>query len=271
MIWQKGWGITLKRPLSIVMMLCAAGLALADDSQTPAAGAWQSLRTQFYGSRDIGEVGEQLMSLEAPASTPDPAATPVVIHFGQGLSGKVKQVRVIIDNNPSPLVATLSMQAGLPVDEIDLRVRIDRFTSVRAVAETADGHLEMRSTWVNASGGCSTPSSPAEGGTLGQIRLRASNEDHALQISIRHPNNSGFQVDPRTGDLIPPHFVSSLRLLANDQTLLEADTGISLSENPTLRIASSEALHTPLTVEATDTPTQAHFTATWSPGGAGSN
>ena len=74
---------------------------------------------------------------------------------------------MIIDNNPSPLVATLTLAAGVPLDEIDLRVRIDRFTSVRAIAETQDGRLEMRSTWVNASGGCSAPPGAAEGGTLG--------------------------------------------------------------------------------------------------------
>ncbi len=44
---------------------------------------------------------------------------------------------------------------------------------------------------------------------------------------------------------------------------MEADTGISLSENPTLRIASSKPLSSPLTVEATDIPTQERYTATW--------
>lgn len=260
----------MKKPTFVALVLIAGALPVAY-SQTPEAGAWQTLRTQFYGTRDINEVGEQQMSVEAPASTPDPAATPVVVHFGSGLTGKVRQLRVIIDNNPSPLVATMSLQPGVPIDEIDLRVRIDRYTSVRAIAETGDGRLEMRSTWVNASGGCSSPSSAADGGTLGQIRLRASDQDRALQISIRHPNNSGFQIDPRTGDPIPPHFISSLRLLANGRPLLEADTGISLSENPSLRIATTEPLRGPVTIEATDIPTQAHFTATWIPGGAGSN
>ena len=80
----------------------------------------------------------------------------------------MRQLRVIIDNNPSPLVATMTLTAGVPLDEIDLRVRIDRFTSVRAIAETPDGRLEMRSTWVNASGGCSAPPNAAPAGRLGQ-------------------------------------------------------------------------------------------------------
>jgi sulfur-oxidizing protein SoxY len=249
-------------------LLAVPMLGLAD-TQSPANGAWQTMRPNLYGTRDIGELGDELMSIEAPASTPDPSATPIVVHFGQELSGKVKQVRVIIDNNPSPLVTTMNLKAGLTVAEIDLRVRIDRFTSVRAIAETDEGHLEMRSTWVNASGGCSAPPSASQGGTLGEIRFHPSADDKALQISIRHPNNSGFQIDPRSGDPIPPHFISHIRLLAHGQTLMEAETGISLSENPTVRIATSEALATPLTFEATDVPTQARFTATWPGPGSG--
>ncbi len=247
----------------LLALLLGAPLLARPDTQSPSSGAWQNMRTQLYGTRAIGEIGDQLMSIEAPASTPDPSATPIVVHFGAGLAGKVKQVRVIIDNNPSPMVTTMNLQPGLSVDEIDLRVRIDRFTSVRAIAESDDGRLEMRSTWVNASGGCSAPPSASGGGTVGEIRFRPSNDAKALQISIRHPNNSGFQIDPLTGDPIPPHFITHIRLSAAGQTLLEADTGISLSENPTVRITTSAPLTTPLTFEATDVPAQARYTATW--------
>jgi sulfur-oxidizing protein SoxY len=251
--------VFVRIPYALLLLLAALPGIVQGDDQSPSNGAWQTLRPQLYGQRDIGESGDAIMSVEAPASTPDPAATPVVVHFGGEL----------VDNNPSPLVATMQLAANLPVDQIDLRVRIDRYSSVRAIAESDDGHLEMRSAWVNASGGCSTPPAASTGGVLGQIRLRAADDDKTLQISIRHPNNSGFQVDPRSGDLIPPHFIGHIRLSAGAQTLMEADTGISLSENPSLRIASSKPLSTPLTVEATDVPTQARFSATWQAGGAG--
>ncbi len=250
-------------PAGLVLALLLAA-PLAADEQSPANGAWQTMRPNLYGTRTISEAGDALMSIEAPASTPDPSATPVVVHFGEALAGRVRQLRVIIDNNPSPLVTTMNLRAGLPVEEIDLRVRIDRYTSVRAIAETTDGQLEMRSTWVNASGGCSAPPSASAGGMLGDIRFRASADDRALQVSIRHPNNSGFQIDPKSGDPIPPHFISHLRLRAGNDTLVDAETGISLSENPTLRIASREPLQAPLVFEATDVPSQQLFTATWS-------
>lgn len=248
-----------------VLTLVLPLLASADPQPSPASGAWQKLRPQFYGTRAMNEVGDQLMSVEAPGSTPDPTATPVMIHFGKGLAGQIRQLRVFIDNNPMPLATTMNLASHVPVSEIDLRVRIDRFTSVRAIAETDDGRLEMRSTWVNASGGCSAPSSAVEGGALGQIRFRASSDGRALQLSIRHPNNSGFQIDPRTGAPIEPHFISAIRLSAGGRLLLEAETGISFSENPSLRIVTAEPLAGPVTVDATDMPTLAHFTVTWKP------
>lgn len=254
----------MNRPASVLLAtMVALAPGVRADTEAPASGAWQNMRGNLYGTRDITELGDEAMSIEAPGSTPDPSATPVVVRFGKELAGKVKQVRVIIDNNPAPLAATLNLEAGLPVDEIDLRVRIDRYTSVRAIAETQDGQLQMRSTWVNASGGCSAPPGAAQAGALGQIRFHPSGDDRALQISIRHPNNSGFQIDPRSGDPIPPHFISRIRLIADGHTLVDAETGISLSENPTLRIGTSGTLPASLTVEATDIPSQALYTATW--------
>ena len=251
--------------LITVLSLFAASTATADIELSASSGAWQSLRSGFYGSKEIGEVDEKLMSLVAPASTPDPTATPVVIRFGSDAAGKVKQVRLIIDHNPSPVAATMQLESGVPIDEIEMRVRIDRATSVRAVAELADGSLEMRSAWVNASGGCSAPPSAAGAGVLGDIRFRPTADGKALQVGIRHPNNSGFQIDPLSGDPIPPHFVLHVRVQSGGKTLLDADTGISLSENPTLRIASAQGLSAPVTLEAIDSKNQ-HFEATWSGG-----
>jgi sulfur-oxidizing protein SoxY len=249
--------------LAGVLLLSAASAEAAADAQT--SGAWQALRTTYYGDREIGEVDETLMSVVAPGATPDPTATPVVIRFGAPAAGQVKQVRVIIDHNPSPVAATMQLEQGVPIDEIELRLRIDRETSVRAVAELADGRLEMRSAWVRASGGCSSPPSAAGTGVLGDIRLRASSDQKSLQMSIRHPNNSGFQIDPVSGDPIPPHYVFHIRVHAGDDTLIDADTGISLSQNPTIRITSARQLPAPVTIEATDTK-QGTFQATWSGG-----
>jgi sulfur-oxidizing protein SoxY len=85
----------------------------------------------------------------------------------------------------------------------------------------------------------------------------------ALLVSIRHPNSSGFQIDPRSGDTIPAHYISHIAVKSGGKSLLEAETGISLSENPTLRFAVDAPLPLPVTVDALDSVTQAHYTAEW--------
>jgi sulfur-oxidizing protein SoxY len=231
-----------------------------EEAQQPSSSAWELLREKYYGDKPMGVIDEAYMSLEVPGNTPDPAATPLTLRFADVDQRRIKRVRVFIDNNPSPLVATFDF-ANTPVTEINLRVRIDRFTSVRAIAETADGGLEMRSSWVKASGGCSAPPSAAQGGVLGEIRIRSSADAKSLQVGIRHPNASGFQIDPRTGDPIPAHYISHIRVSAGGGALLDAETGISLSENPALRITSDRPLPLPISVDAVDSETHTHYTA----------
>src|SRR6202034_2423005 len=162
--------------IGLLLLGCCGSSLAVSDGQTPASGAWEYLQQQFYPGRSIGLLDEKYMSLEAPANTPDPAATPLTLRFGDTAVGHIKQIRVIIDNNPSPVAATFDVASGARVAEIYLRVRIDRFTSVRAIAETTDGRLEMRSSWVNASGGCSAAPSAAAGGALGGVRFRNTRE-----------------------------------------------------------------------------------------------
>ena len=255
------------RLLAAVCTLVASAGSLAADATPPSTGAWQFLRPHFYGTREFGEVDENFMHVEAPGSTPDPAATPVALHFGKDALGKIKQVRVIIDNNPSPIVATLDIGVGQPIEEIDMRVRVDRATSVRAIAETTDGRLEMRSAWVRAEGGCSAPPAASGEGKVGDVRFRPSDDGKSLQVGIRHPNYSGFQIDPKTGDAIPPHYVAHVALTSGGKALIDIESGISISENPTFRIVSALPIATPVTLEASDSK-DAHISGTWN-GAAG--
>src|SRR6202051_1796815 len=137
------WGASC----AAVMFFIAGPVHAIGEEQQPSSSAWELLRAKYYGDRPMGVVDEAYMSLEVPGNTPDPAATPLTLRFADDDHRRIKRVRVFIDNNPSPLVATMDF-ADTPVTEINMRVRIDRFTSVRAVAETTDGGLEMRSSWV---------------------------------------------------------------------------------------------------------------------------
>ncbi len=264
-----------REPRRAALRRCAAGLLLScslpmflgsssavGQVQGPDPGAWLYLQKQFYGDRDIGLVDEKFMSLQAPANTPDPASTPLTVRFGAAAVGRIKQLRIIIDNNPSPLAATFDFAPGARINEVGLHVRVDRFTTVLAIAETTHGRLEMRSQWVNASGGCSAPPSAAAGGKIGEIRFWSTPDGKTLRVGVRHPNYSGFQIDPLSGDPIPPHYVAQFRLSADGRPWVEAKTGISLSENPSLRIGSDALLPAPIEADIVDSK-DAHFSANW--------
>jgi sulfur-oxidizing protein SoxY len=246
--------------LVCTLLLGIVGSAFAEDDSQPSGSAWEFLRAKYYGDKTMGVTDEAFMSLEVPANTPDPASTPLTLHFADDAQHRIQRVRVFVDNNPSPLVATFDF-AEIPITEIDMHLRVDRFTSVRAVAETQNGALEMRSAWVKASGGCSAPpTDSSQGGVLGQVKLRPAADGRAILVSIRHPNSSGFQIDPRTGDSIPAHYISHLQIEAGGKPLLAAETGISVSENPTFRLVSDRDLALPVTVDAIDSVTSAHYT-----------
>jgi sulfur-oxidizing protein SoxY len=108
------------------------------------------------------------------------------------------------------------------------------------VAETSDGTLHMTKAFVKAAGGCSAPAvkDPAEArANAGKMRFRVFADSGEAQLQIRHPNNSGMQMDQVTRLYTPAWFVQALRIRQGDRSLFSMEGGISLSEDPTLRFS----------------------------------
>jgi len=55
------------------------------------------------------------------------------------------------------------------------------------------------------------------------------------QIMIRHPQNSGLQMDQLTRLYIPPFFIDNLKIWQGDDLVLAMDGGIAISEDPNIR------------------------------------
>jgi len=53
-----------------------------------------------------------------------------------------------------------------------------------------------------------------------------------LKILIKHPMENGRNRDPITGQLIPAHFIQELIVSKNDQTIITAELGGSMSKDP---------------------------------------
>jgi sulfur-oxidizing protein SoxY len=122
-------------------------------------------------------------------------------------------------------------------------VRIDEYTFVRAIAETSDGRLLMRTRFVKASGGCSAPPGKdpqAALATLGRMRLRVDGDvvlgkPTLAQLMISHPNDSGMVMDQLTRQYTPRRFVRTVNVAYAGEPVLSADLDFAISENPNLR------------------------------------
>jgi sulfur-oxidizing protein SoxY len=227
-----------------VMLTARAAPAATSDAYDP----WPGLVQDIFNDRSMND-GSDVIAIEMPYRAEDAAIVPVTLRtkLSPGDSRRVLTITLVIDQNPAPMAARFELGPNAGVSEISTRVRVNNYTNVHAVAELSDGKLYMTKTYVKASGGCSAPAAKNAGeaqNRLGQMRYRQfaksaegpTSGGREAQIMIGHPNNSGLQMDQVTHLYIPPFFVNNLRLWQDDSPVLAMEGGISISEDPNIRL-----------------------------------
>lgn len=229
-----------------IVAISAIGFgALAEDGSPTVAnpGAWNDIRKDAFGKREILD-GAGKIALEAPIRAEDAAVVPITVRMPAAFAGNVKQLTLIVDQNPSPLVAkfTYGDAAGSADRLLATRIRIDQYSDVRAIAETADGKLYMTAVFVKASGGCSAPASgDAEEAAknMGKMRIKTAasveNGAEVAQVMLKHPNISGMAMDQLTHTYPAARFVDKLSVTIGGKLIFSMEGGISLSEDPNFR------------------------------------
>lgn len=248
--------------------LAAAGLgsARADDaSETP--DSWPVLRPMIFGKQQVAD-GSKLIALDAPYRALDAAMVPISVQLLAD-PGRVRRLTLVIDQNPVPLAARFTLGDRSGIGLIATRVRVNDYTNIRAVAELDDATLRGVARFVKAAGGCSAPMAKEEAGSiaLGTMRFRElpGKPGTALreaQLMIRHPNNSGMQMDQLTQLYIPAHYITSVRIFQGTDLLLAAETGVSMAQNPELRFSFRPNGASTFRAEAIDNKGK-HFTGEW--------
>jgi len=149
---------------------------------------------------------------------------------------------IVIDENPAPVAGTFTIGPRSGVTSISTRVRVNSYSYVRLVAELSDGKLYGVKAFVKASGGCSAPAASnadASKSILGQMKFRSFHADAGgqpeAQFMMRHPQNSGLQMDQLTRLYIAPFFIENLKIWQGDDLVVAMDGGIAISENPNIR------------------------------------
>ena len=83
-------------------------------------------------------------------------------------------------------------------------------------------------------------------------------EPTAAEVTVVHPNDTGFELNQLTVMYIPPHFVRSIAVTFADRPIFDADLDFSVSENPTLRFNFVAGGPGELRADVTDSK-DAHF------------
>jgi sulfur-oxidizing protein SoxY len=200
--------------------------------------------------------------LDAPRRAEDAAVVPIGMRVNLAPDDKrtLQSLTLVIDENPAPVAGTFTIGPGSGVTSISARIRVNSYSYVRLVAELSDGKLYGVKTFVKASGGCSAPAASNADATrsmLGQMKFRAFRAADSTmpeaQIMLRHPQNSGLQMDQLTRLYIPPFYIENLKIWQGDELMVTMDGGIAISEDPNIRFNYKPNGAADFRVEAVDT------------------
>ena len=233
---------------------------------------WADLRHAIFGDRVVEDAGD-LVAIDAPARAEDAAIVPVAIRVADTLAPEIRGLYLVIDNNPSPLAAHVILGPIADAREIATRVRIDDYTYLHAIAETADGRLYAAARFIKAAGGCSAPAGKDQAlalERLGKMKLNLADrsspdEPIRTKLLISHPNSSGLQMDQVTRNYIPADFMQTLEVTYNGQPVFRVESDISISEDPTFNFSFRPADPSAagvINAEVLDS-SQRHFNQSW--------
>ncbi|MFB2533306.1 quinoprotein dehydrogenase-associated SoxYZ-like carrier [Paracoccus sp. p4-l81] len=241
--------------LLAVSVWAGAGLAQpVDNPLDTTTTTWSDLRATVVPDDTDPPVDPARLDLIAPLRAADPALVPVHLVQAAG-QPTITAASVVVDENPAPVAATFAFGPAMAPLDLELRLRVNAYSNVRAVADLDDGNRLMAGRFVRASGGCAAPAGKSGADQMGQMRFTATPlPDGRSQgkLMIRHPNNSGLQRDQVTLLDIPAHFINQLELRQGDELLWRMEAGISISENPVF-VFAYRPNGQPIHVHATDT------------------
>lgn len=202
------------------------------------------LKNQYFSGKSIQE-SKDIIEIDAPYRAEDPALVPVQIisKIEQTKERYIKKITVFVDKNPFPFVGEFEFTPESGKASLAMRVRVNTYSYIRAIAEMNDGKMYMTKKFVKASGGCSAPIGAdldAAMKRLGKMKFRLdkgakSGEAMQAQLLISHPNITGMQMDQVTRFVKQSHFVDKLTVTFDGKPVLTAKIDIAISSDPNFR------------------------------------
>jgi sulfur-oxidizing protein SoxY len=210
-----------------------------DAEEAERAARWKDLQHALFADRSVQD-GAAWMAIEAPTRALDAALVPVSLRLDG--DKPVRGLYLIIDANPGPLAGHFTFGPRADPHTLKLRVRVNAYTYIHAVAETSDGQLYSVARFVKAAGGCSAPAPGDQQQVLqdlGHIKMRllqpfVPGKPMQAQVMIRHPNFNGMQMDQVTRMYAPAMFIRTIDVSYDGAQVMHLDSDISLSSDPVI-------------------------------------
>ncbi|WP_019906735.1 quinoprotein dehydrogenase-associated SoxYZ-like carrier [Methylobacterium sp. 77] len=249
--------VTAALCLSAAMLMGGPVLAAgASDTDTERLERWQEISKSIFGDRKV-EPTDALIKVDAPPRALDAALVPITLTMPE--KDKIAAVHLIIDDNPSPYAAHITFGPAADPSEVKLRVRINNYTNVHAVAETKDGKLYEAVKFVKASGGCSAPMGMSDEEALkgaGDMKMKfaegGTGKPVEATLMVRHPNFSGMQMNQVTRDYTPARYINKLDVSSNGKLVFSMNGDISIASNPVINFGLAPDAKGPIKVVAMD-------------------
>ena len=249
----------------------AADLPPPDEHQVP---EWRSLRALMFDDRPIHTGDSSQVTIHVNKNIDDASTVPIEIESRtqQSRENFIKKLYLIVDQNPIPTAVALDLSPSNGKLHFSTRLRIEKFTYVRAIGETSNGDLHMASAWVEVAGGCSAPGGKNAGidPYLGKMKFKMANyrntfkgesgeqfyrvqidKPNVVKVQVRHPNESALAADMDADR--NPNFIEELDITYNAETLISGKINFSISDNPAFKFHFSPYDEGQLVVSVKDT------------------
>jgi sulfur-oxidizing protein SoxY len=214
---------------------------------------WVTLRNLMFGAKAVTSGENSTVRLSVNKDLDDASTVPILIEglVDQKNNRFIKKLYLIVDQNPIPTAAIFEMSPSRGSLHLETRLRIEKFTYVRAVAEMSDGELFMDQKWVEVKGGCSAPAGKNAGidPLLGKMKFKLDkyknsfkdadgkrtfrvelDQPNLLKVQVRHPNESAMASDLDAD--ASPNFIQKIRVGFDEKELISAEVNFSISDNP---------------------------------------
>lgn len=248
-------------PKRLILAACLVALAApafaAGNMEPDRVSRWEDLTYLIFGDDARIAPTESLVTLAAPARAEDAALVPVTIATAEGAG--VTGLSLVVDENPGPLAARLRFGPAGDPRELGLRVRVDGYTNLHAVATLADGSMVANAVFVKGSGGCSAPiglSDVEAMAGMGEMRMKFAaggpEGSGRATLMVRHPNFNGMQMNQVSRLYTPARYVTEVEVSRGGELVFAMESDISLATNPVIDFLYRTGDARPFTVSVAD-------------------